>query len=134
MTTRDRITLKGMQFHTRVGVLPHEREHPQPLELDLTVWLSLRRAGESDSFRDALDYRKLYASVVETVGENHHRLLEGLCEKVALRALALAGAEAVRVAARKPHAPINGPLAYVEVVIERRKEDVSDHAIQAFRP
>lgn len=119
MTYRDSISLKGMRFHTRVGLLPHEQRLPQPLELDLTVWLSLRRVGETDSARNLLDYRDLYQLVSDTVGESHHRLLEALCEKIAARALKLSGVERVRVAARKPHAPIDGPLDYVEVVLER---------------
>jgi len=112
-----------MRFHTRVGLLPHEQDHPQPLELDLTVWTSLRRAGETDSLRRVLDYRDLYALVAGTVGESHHRLLEGLCEKVAARVLGLEAVDRVRVGARQPHAPISGPLAYVEVVLERGRGD-----------
>lgn len=123
MGTADCITLKAMRFHTRVGLLPHEQDHPQPLELDLTVWASLKSAGETDSPQHLLDYRDLYALVSDTVGASHHRLLEGLCEKIASRALALAPVERVRIAARKPHAPINGPLEYVEVVLERLRGD-----------
>lgn len=121
MTDRDSISLKGMRFHTRVGLLPHEQQIPQPLELDLTVWLSLRQVGETDSARDLLDYRELYRVVSDTVGGSHHRLLEALCEKVAARTLKLDGVERVRVAARKPHAPIDGPLDFVEVVLERHR-------------
>ncbi len=119
---RDAITLKGMRFHTLVGLLPHEESIPQPLELDLTVQLSLRRVGQTDSPRALLDYRTLYQMVSDTVGTSHHRLLEGLCERIAAKALALDGVERVRVAARKPHAPIAGPLDAVEVVIERVRE------------
>jgi dihydroneopterin aldolase len=117
----DYIALKGMRFHTIVGLLPHEQHVPQPLELDLTVWASLRQTGETDSLRGRIDYRDLYQLVSQTVGTSHHRLLEGLCEKIAARALALDGVEQVRVAARKPHAPIEGPLEHVEVVIERKR-------------
>ena len=122
MATRDRIVLKGMRFHTLVGLLPHEQSVPQPLELDLTIWRSLRRAGESDSPRALLDYRDVYALVEETVGNSPHKLLEGLCEKIAARALQLDGVERVEVSARKPHAPIHGPLDHVEVVIERARD------------
>jgi dihydroneopterin aldolase len=115
----DAITLKGMRFHTRVGLLPHEAHVAQPLELDLTVYLSLRRAGATDSPSALLDYRTLYDAVAQTIGASHHRLLEGLCERIAEAVLALEAVETVRVAARKPHAPISGPLDYVEVIIER---------------
>jgi dihydroneopterin aldolase len=116
---RDCITLRGMRFHTLVGLLPHEEHVPQPLELDLTVWLSLRSVGETDSPRQLVDYRDLYEIVADTVGSSPHRLLEALCEKVAGKVLTLPSIERVRVAARKPHVPIPGPLDHVEVVLDR---------------
>jgi dihydroneopterin aldolase len=122
MAQRDRISLKGMRFHTLVGLLPHEGSVPQPLELDLTVWRSLRKVGESDSPKALLDYRDLYAMVARTVGTSHIRLLEALCEKIASQALEFSGVKRARVAARKPHAPIDGPLDFVEVVVDRTRD------------
>jgi dihydroneopterin aldolase len=117
----DAITLKGMRFHTLVGLLPHEQSIPQPLELDVTAYLSLRQVGETDSPRALLDYRNLYQRVADTVGTSHHRLLEALCEQIASKVLQLENVSRVRVAARKPHAPIAGPLESVEVVLERAR-------------
>jgi dihydroneopterin aldolase len=119
----DAISLKGMRFHTLVGLLPHEEKFPQPLELDVTAYLSLRRVGETDSARMLLDYRHLYQLVADTVGTSHHTLLEALCEQTASAVLALEGVARVRVAARKPHAPIPGPLDFVEVVVDRSRDD-----------
>jgi dihydroneopterin aldolase len=118
----DAITLRGMRFHTLVGLLPHEGKFPQPLELDVTAFLDLSRVGASDSPRMLLDYRTLYQVVADTVGTSHHKLLEALCERVAAAALALDGVARVRVAARKPHAPVPGPLESVEVVVERARD------------
>jgi dihydroneopterin aldolase len=123
MAQHDCISLKGMRFHTLVGLLPHEESVPQPLELDLTVWRSLRHVGESDSPKALLDYRDLYNMVARTVGTSHIKLLEALCETVASGALEFPGVHRVRVAARKPHAPIEGPLDNVEVVVDRSRDD-----------
>jgi dihydroneopterin aldolase len=117
----DSITLKGMRFHTLVGLLPHEEHVPQPLELDLTIWRSLRSVGESDSPAQLVDYRDLYRIVAGVVGSSPHRLLEALCEKIARHVLEGVAVDRVRVAARKPHVPIPGPLDYVEVVLERER-------------
>ena len=68
-----------------------------------------------------LDYRTLYQTVAGCVGDSHHRLLEGLCERIAQAVLTLDGVARVRVAARKPHAPIPGPLDSVEVAVERTR-------------
>ncbi len=121
----DHISLTGMRFHTLVGLLPHEESIPQPLELDLTVWLSLRGVGETDSPRQLVDYRDLYQLVAGVVGSSPHKLLEALCEKIASRVLEVAPIDRVRVAARKPHVPIPGPLEYVEVVIDRSSSDLA---------
>ena len=111
-----------MRFHTLVGLLPHEEKFPQPLELDVTAYLDLSRVGASDSPRLLLDYRTLYQVVADAVGTSHHKLLEALCERVARAALALEGVDRVHVAARKPHAPVPGPLQAVEVVVERTRD------------
>ncbi|MFQ6046188.1 MAG: dihydroneopterin aldolase [Gemmatimonadales bacterium] len=121
MTANDCISLKGMRFHTLVGLLPHEKHVPQPLEMDVTAWLSLRDVGETDSPMHLLDYRDLYTIVSDAVGTSHHKLLEALCAQVAARVLELEAVERVRVAARKPHAPIEGPIDHVEVVLERSR-------------
>ncbi len=117
----DAITLRGMRFHTLVGLLPHEAKFPQPLEFDVTAYLSLKQVGEADAPKMLLDYRNLYGAVADAVGTSHHKLLEALCERIAAAVLALDGVQCVRVAARKPHAPIPGPLDSVEVVIERSR-------------
>jgi dihydroneopterin aldolase len=123
----DAIILRGMRFHTLVGLLPHEEKYPQPLELDVAVYLPLRRVGESDSARMLLDYRTLYKAVADIVGTSPHQLLEALCERIATAVLAFDGVERVRVAARKPHAPIPGPLDWVEVVVERSAGDAASN-------
>ena len=38
MTTHE-ITLRAMRFHALVGILPHERELEQPIEIDVTAML-----------------------------------------------------------------------------------------------
>ena len=112
--THTTITLAGMRFHVRVGVLPHERELAQPLELNLSVHLS------SDTSR-VLDYRDLYAIVRDVVEAEPLDYLETVGAAIATRVLAMPGAAHVRVAVRKPHVALGGPLAYAEVVVEQSR-------------
>jgi dihydroneopterin aldolase len=108
-----------MRFHVRVGVLPHERELAQPLEVDLTVFRSGTR-GDQRSTGGVLDYRDLYAATAAVVDAGQpHEYLEAIADAVAERALALGGARRARVAVRKPHVMLAGPLADAEVVLER---------------
>jgi dihydroneopterin aldolase len=115
--TRSRIaiTLAGMRFHVRVGVLPHERELAQPLELDLTVRLAPGHA-------EVLDYRTLYALTCEVMERGPLEYLEVIGGEIASRCLALPAVASVRVAVRKPHVSLGGPLAHAEVVVEQDRE------------
>ena len=115
MADRDEITLRGMRFHPRVGILPHERELAQPLEVDLTVW-TVPLAGEVAT----VDYRELYELVRSRV-EDGARLdyIEAVALAIADAARALPGVRGARAAVRKPHVALPGPLAHAEVVVER---------------
>jgi dihydroneopterin aldolase len=110
----DAITLHGMSFHTLIGVLPHEREHPQPLEIDLTAWV---QPGEG-----VVDYRRLYAEVRAAIDSPKLFYLEELANSIATRILAERAVRRVRVAVRKPHAALGGPLDYAEVAVVRERD------------
>lgn len=112
-TPLNAITLQGMTFHIPIGVLPHEREHPQPIELDLTAWT---KPG-----LPALDYRELYAHVRAAAHGPQLSWLEELAESIAASVLDNHAVERVRVAVRKPHAAVGGPLRFAEVAIVRRR-------------
>ena len=110
------ITLRGMQFHALVGVLPHERTVPQPLEIDLQV-----HVADEDV---VVDYRGLYDIVAQAVDAGPIDFLEEIAKRLAEAALAHnSHIRAARVAVRKPHVALPGPLAYAEVVVERRAQD-----------
>jgi dihydroneopterin aldolase len=106
------ISLVGMRFHVRVGILPHEREHAQPLEIDLSV-------TRSPDATDVLDYRALYELAAECVAREPLEYLEDVAARIADGAMALNGVARARVAVRKPHVLLDGPLAYAEIVVER---------------
>jgi dihydroneopterin aldolase len=105
------ITLAGLRFHVRVGILPHERELPQPLEIDLSVRVAPGGAG-------VLDYRELYAAVRAVVDVQPLDYLETIGEHILASVLAINAVSSARVAVRKPHVALGGPLAHAEVVVE----------------
>ena len=103
-----------MRFHARVGILPHERELPQPLEIDLTVWPVGRLAGGAA----AIDYRGLYdAAAGSAAAERSY--LEEIGEELAERVLRDPRVRRARVAVRKPHVALPGPLLHAEVIVDR---------------
>jgi dihydroneopterin aldolase len=109
------ITLAAMRFHVRVGILPHEREIAQPLEIDLTARLAADR-------RHVLDYRTLYELTQRVVDAGPLDYLEEIAGSIAAGVIAFEGVASVRVAVRKPHVALGGPLAHAEVVVERSRD------------
>jgi dihydroneopterin aldolase len=108
------ISLVAMRFHVRVGILPHEREHPQPLEIDLSV-------TRLDDAPGLLDYRTLYAIAAEQVAGEPLDYLEDIASSLVERALTIEDVRSARAAVRKPNVMVGGPLAYAEVVAERSR-------------
>jgi dihydroneopterin aldolase len=118
-TDTDVVTLKGMRFHARIGVLPHEAEIAQSIEVDASLWV--RRGGTRLTAKDIVDYRRVYEIVAEVVTGGHTNFLEEVGERIAERALQLPLVERVRIAVRKPNVVMPGPLAYAEVALERAR-------------
>jgi 7,8-dihydroneopterin aldolase/epimerase/oxygenase len=118
-TNTDVVTLKAMRFHARIGVLPHEAEIAQSIEVDASLWV--RRGGARMTAKDIVDYRRVYELVAEVVTNGHTHFLEEVGERIADRALQLPLVEKVRIAVRKPNVALPGPLAYAEVALERER-------------
>jgi dihydroneopterin aldolase len=120
-TTRERyeVTLKAMRFHARIGVLPHEAEIAQSIEVDATLWV--RRKSSRLTTSDIVDYRRVYEIVEEVVTDGHTNFLEEVCESIAERALGMPLVDSVRIAVRKPNVALPGPLAYAEVALQRTR-------------
>ena len=117
--TNDVVTLKAMRFHARIGVLPHEAEIAQSIEVDASLWV--RRTDGPVSAKDIVDYRRVYDLVAEVVTNGHISFLEEVGEMIAERALQLPLVTRVRIAVRKPNVALPGPLAYAEVALERER-------------
>ena len=108
------ITLRAMRFHAIVGILEHERSLPQPIEVDLTV----RAPAEAG----ILDYRRLYELVERIVTSGPIDYLETLADRITREAMEDSRIRRARVAVRKPHVALPGPLAYAEVVVRRGRD------------
>lgn len=116
MTVGEEITLRGLRFHTRVGILAHEREYPQLLVVDVSVWRTPAVPGE-----DVLDYRRLHALVAAHVAAGVE-YLETAAHAIARDALAEPGVRRARVTLRKPQVALPGPLDAAEVAVEHSRE------------
>ncbi len=124
MTAPDRLSLLGMRFLGRHGVLPTEKVDAQPFEVDLVLHADLTEAAERDDLAATVDYAALFDLVRAIVEGTSHDLIEGLAGSIARAVLAATPSEvvdAVEVRVRKPEAPIDGSFDTVEASILRRR-------------
>jgi dihydroneopterin aldolase len=121
----DRLSLLGMRFSGRHGVLPEEKVTAQPFEVDVVLHADLAPAAARDDLAATVNYAALFDLVRDIVEGTTRDLIEALAGSIASAVLAAtpsAVVDAVEVRVRKPEAPIDGSFDTVEASITRRRE------------
>ncbi|MGB0563411.1 MAG: dihydroneopterin aldolase, partial [Spirulinaceae cyanobacterium] len=93
----------------------------QWFRVDLTLWLDLAVAGQSDRLTDTLDYQAAIALVTEQIQTAQFALIERLATGIAEGLLALPLLQKVRVELTKERPPIPHFPGQVKIVIERSR-------------
>lgn len=119
----DSILLQGIMVPAALGVTAGERRTRRPVRLDVEVRRDLRAAGRTDQIRHTLHYKRIFEVVEDVAGNQEHKLVEALGDRIARAVLAKFDADAVVVTVRKP-TPIAGVLEHAGVRIERLREDL----------
>jgi len=81
----DTILLEGIQIPAALGVTAAERRMRRPVLLDLEIERDLRAAGRSDRIRDTLHYARVFEVVADVAGNQEHKLIEALADRIAAR-------------------------------------------------
>lgn len=116
--SRDCIVLKDISFYAYHGALPEEKKLGQIFLVSLELFLDLKKAGETDSLEDTINYAEVYETVRDVMEGPTQDLLESLAEKIGERCFH-DPVKGVRVEIKKPSPPIAAKLAYVAVIIKR---------------
>jgi len=122
----DRLSLIGMRFLGRHGVLPEEKVTAQPFEVDLVLHADLSEAADRDELSATVDYSAMHDLVRAIVEDRSFDLIEALAAAISTAILAAtdpARVTAVEVRVRKPEAPIDGDFETVEAALTRRRLD-----------
>ena len=117
----DVILLEGIQIPAALGVTAAERRMRRPVLLDLEIERDLSAAGRSDRIRDTIHYTRVFELVADVAGNQEHKLVEALGQRIAEAILGKFDADAVTVTVRKP-TPISGVLEYAGIRIRRERE------------
>ncbi|PAE27033.1 dihydroneopterin aldolase [Oceanobacillus profundus] len=118
----DKIILNQMQFYGYHGLFPEENKLGQRFNVDLELYLDLKKPGESDNMYDSIHYGHVYELVQELVEGDVKNLIEAVAEGIAERLLAMfCLLQACKVTVTKPDPPIPGHYASVAVEIYRER-------------
>lgn len=92
------LSLSGLRFDANLGILEHEKNAPQPIQVDAELNLGTQPLLPSDDdIHHVLDYRKVRSIIINECTAQHVNLLETLIGKLAHRLMQLPGVIGVRV-------------------------------------
>jgi dihydroneopterin aldolase len=116
--TLDIISIKNLEVACIVGVFPRERDIPQPLVVDVDLWLDTRAAARSEALSATVDYGRAAGELRFLLESCRFRLLETAADALASWLLVRsrdAAVDRVRIKLTKPEALGNGALASLEI-------------------
>lgn len=92
------LSLSGLRFKANLGILAHEIDAPQPIQVDAELNLGPQDLLPSDDdISHVLDYRKFRQIIINECTAQHVNLLETLIGKLSHRLMLLPGVIGVRV-------------------------------------
>ena len=115
----DRILISAARLPAHIGVSDEERSQPQELVFDITLFLDLREAGESDDFSKTICYAQVFRDIEDILTKPFH-LIEAVAETVAARVLAGFAVQEITVRVSKPGAFPGQSVDHAAVEITRR--------------
>ena len=119
----DCIRIKSLKVEARHGVYEFERKKNGTFELDIELYLSLEKSGQSDKLEDTIDYKNIVSIATKAFAEKDYNLVEAAAESVCEKLLDALNVAKVILRVRKPHAPINADFDTIEVELIRNNEN-----------
>lgn len=115
------IEVRGLQLLLYCGVLPEERERPQPIEVDLDLHVDLRTAATTDDLGDTVDYGRVTMDVVQALTAERFLLLERVAGRIVEVVFAQPAVRAVTVSVRKLRPPVPALVATTGVRLHQER-------------
>jgi dihydroneopterin aldolase len=123
----DVLAISGLETECVVGVYPHERDRPQPLRVDLDLYVDTEHAAKSARLSRTVDYDRMAQEIVFLLKSCRFGLLETAAGALASYVLSPPGPGeqrapvlGVRLKLIKPNALPRGAVASLEI---RRESD-----------
>ena len=115
----DKILISRIDCVASIGVTPEERTMKQRLSIDVEFSMDAAQAARQDSLREAIDYARVAAVVMQVCEGRPFHLIETVAEHLAARVLADFPILQVRVLVRKLSPVVEPRVEYVSVEVVR---------------
>lgn len=115
----DELRITGIQARGFHGLFDFEQRDGQLFLVDLLLHLDLKKAGNSDSIEDTVDYGAMTRRVKELIESGPYRLIERLAEVIATSLKEEFALSTIEVTVHKPEAPVGVKVDDISVTIRR---------------
>lgn len=116
----DQIFITDLVARGILGINDWERENPQEIRINITLFGDLSKAGESDDVQDSINYRTVAKKILAHAETTQHFTVEALAADLISLCLDEPHVQKARVRVEKPGAVRFSSSVGVE--IEREKE------------
>ena len=115
----DQIFIKDLLARGIIGMNEWEREKPQDIIINITLYADLREAGRTDDIKNSVDYRRVAKKAIAQAETAARFTVEALASDIAGLCLEEPNVQKVRVRVEKPGAVRFSRSVGVEVERER---------------
>jgi FolB domain-containing protein len=116
----DQIFIKDLLIRGIIGINDWERENPQDILLNISLFTDLKEAGLNDKIEESVNYRTVSKKVIKHVEEIKRFTVEALAEDIA--AICLSDNRVLKVVVRVEKPGAVRFTKSVGVEIERNRE------------
>ena len=120
--TPDTIYIHGLKLQTIIGCLPHEKEKPQTLIIDVELVKDLQKAAKTDDIKQTINYADVIEKIQYFIHSSRFELIESLAEHIAQLLLKEYPSDQVTIKIQKPEAIANVPQ--VGIIITRMSRSI----------
>jgi len=100
----DKVIIKDLLARGIIGINDWERENPQEILINISLFTDLFKAGESDDLADSVNYRTIAKQVLAHAETAHRLTVEALAGDIARLCLQQPNVQKVQVRVEKPGA------------------------------
>jgi len=117
----DRLHINSIRAYGYTGFLPEEQTLGQWFTVDLTIWLNLAQAAQTDDLTHTYDYSEVIQDIQTLIHTSKYKLIERLAEAIADYILQSENIEQVQVRLTKERPPVPNFTGNVTIDITRTR-------------